>query len=293
MMDSEQQTEQQAEQQLSVEEYKFESESEYAKSLRSRTSRPSRNYKRHSGNTTSESGSRPPAYKAGAQDLKDIVNYRAADYIQTRSAYRKTAAPKIVPYNPQGGQDMIHQPVNQQHHPVVRQRLLREQQRNLHRSWIVELPQIRPWLFLTTVEAVLVADFLQVNNLSSPVIINLSSHKFKLLTAKVYHVGIEDCRNISHSIFWSWLRRVIDTIRQYPKSAIVLCCDKGVNRSVAAAIGYAMLSGVMNYQTAYDYIVATKQVKYGSAWSSLNNNMFSKHLQLPPVPLMTGAAINC
>jgi len=47
-------------------------------------------------------------------------------------------------------------------------------------------------------------------------------------------------------------------------------------------IGYAISQGIMHYSQAYNYIIKTKQNKYGvNIWPSLNNIMFGHHLRNP------------
>lgn len=277
----------------------------YEKSLKNMTSGPSREVKRHRGNCSSETGSRPGPHKREAQDLKDIINYNAIDYVQTSLSYRKTAAPKIVPFNSRTGEEQTHVVTNRQ----IQNKKITKTDKNSP-SMCVELAQIKPLLFLANVNAVLdypcQETFQQIFSVDSHrknshysywkitenngkgkktlpqlhVVINLSNQNLSHLPSyKVYNIAMSDCRKIAYKDFCSILTSVIDIIDNYPENPITICCDKGVNRSVAMIMGYAIQKRIMNYEQVLDYITSAKVEVYNN-WSSLHNLSFVHYLQL-------------
>jgi len=249
----------------SAEDIKEDNATKYEKYLGNQTSGRSRQYKCHSGNTTSVTGSRPPAYKADAQDLKDIANYSAVDYIQTNLYYRKTAAPKIVPYNRNdlnhpndSTADKLHVPTNLQlHHSRTDHSSSSSSSgsSNSSRSYdskalFVELPLIRPQLFLATADAVLLGDALTQARASSQtgtglqqplppqagidlqrrknvVVINLSNQRLTLPCYYSYDVGLKDCRTLSHHNFWLRVKAVIELVDRHPVDQSSSAVTKG------------------------------------------------------------------
>jgi len=300
----------------------------YSKSLKFNTSSKTKEIKRHSGNTTSSSGSRPLSHKKWAQDLKDVVNYNAVDYIQTNVAYRKTAAPKIVQFTSYdksqqsnslhdlyAGEDNIHQPVNTQqhynvnyHHGKNYSQLVNNKQVQL----IVELESIRPLLFLSNINTVLnypsqddITNLVTNNSIKHDwndkwlqsqtwfaglkqgkymftkphIIINLSNKKLYVPSYKIYDITMRDCRKIDYKQFCNHIQKINDIISSYPDSPITVCCERGVNRSVAMIVGYAITNNIKSYKDTITYIERQKQQSYGQSWSSLNNLTFVRYLE--------------
>jgi hypothetical protein len=63
---------------------------------------------------------------------------------------------------------------------------------------------------------------------------------------------------------------------------VLIVCDKGVNRSVAVAIGFAIMVQGWTFNRAIDYIDTMKLTKYPLVWNSLTNQTIRNLLKILP-----------
>jgi len=160
---------------------------------------------------------------------------------------------------------------------------------------IVELPRIKNKLFLCDHFQVedFVADDTTIINLSGlPIDINRGYGKYYKRDKKenfhIYNIDFEDSRRINYNNFMKILLEVIaiidnqDFVQQNTHARyehkFVVSCHKGVNRSVAAIIGYVIQKDIMTFEEALGYIHDIKMEK-DNLWYSLNNLQFMKYLK--------------
>jgi hypothetical protein len=250
-------------------------------------------FKKPHTNSHSGAGSRPDSHKGKhSLDNTDTVNYTAIDYIQISIPYRKTAAPKIVSYDRITMNKQIHsiprlieankqvhsipQPIqtNKQIHPVPR--LTQTNSSKIPEPRFISVDQIHPSIIISNK-----AGLSEIKNMA--VLINLSDSKIKIPKVSVYDLKLQDCRTVSFLYFVDILKKVISIISKEEKflsgDKIVVCCEKGVNRSVAMVIGYAIVSNIMTCINALEYVNEVKNKKY-SNWYSMNNLKFVRYLRL-------------
>lgn len=64
------------------------------------------------------------------------------------------------------------------------------------------------------------------------------------------------------------VNRCIKIINQYSEGNILIICDKGINRSIAIAISYAIIRCECTYENALNNIILAKN---NISWSNLMN----------------------
>lgn len=216
-------------------------------------------YKGSHTNSYSTAGSRPMSHTGKhSLDNRDVINYRAIDYVQDKIAYRKTAAPKIVSF------DRVK--MNLQHAPQVSFK-----KEHYPQAKFVALPEIHKSLILSDGNG-----FEEVPHFD--ILINMSNKPLSAKNAHVYNIQFNDCRTVSYHYFISILNKITRIFEQNPNKIIVLACDKGVNRSVSMAIGLAIQHGSFEVDQALEYIQNKKNEKYTN-WYSMNNLKFIRCLR--------------
>jgi hypothetical protein len=85
----------------------------------------------------------------------------------------------------------------------------------------------------------------------------------------MHRIEFNDTRNISHKSFSCIINKVIDIIDSVPSQyKIIIVCDAGVNRSVCAAIAYAIIRCNMTFDSA---LRAIENAKNCDQWFNLTN----------------------
>lgn len=240
----------------------------------------SETYHKSQTNSYSNTGSRP-GHENGVMQFnrmtnQDTIHYGAVDYKPNNDAHRKTAAPKIVSFN--------HQRTNTQKHfnnfvtvanPDPNDQSIKGK--------LIHLPNISENLFLATFDTVLNhMDDLIDHDIG--IIINLSRFLSRKSCAinrrnsiKCYNVCFQDTRDMDYKYFLQTANTVIDLINTHiGDTKIVICCEKGVNRSVAMIVAYALRNGKTLEETI-NYIVKRKN---DNNWPVLNNFRFYHFLQI-------------
>lgn len=240
----------------------------------------SRQYRKKSNkvytNTYSNSNSRPTHHNGVIEYNRmvnnDIINYQAIDYIPSNDIHRKTAAPAIV--------SLIDQRINTQNH---KKETLIENNKSDRSRRLVYLPEISKYMYLS--------NFCTVFNLQNElaigknidVVINLSNQEMSRgLYTKVYNIRFKETRYIKFSYFLDIIKKVKDIINDCIREGkfLVICCDKGVNRSVSTVIAFNLSNEnrtLESLEKTIDYIVNQKNDKN---WPVLNNNKLYHFLQL-------------
>jgi hypothetical protein len=98
-----------------------------------------------------------------------------------------------------------------------------------------------------------------------------------------YNMPFDDTRKMSSKKFKNILTKFVTLVNDFKDKNILICCDKGVNRSVAMAIGYSILMNKLNYTKALEYIEGQKAM-VDDTWASLNNLCFAHILQYTLTP---------
>lgn len=240
----------------------------------------SESYRKSHTNSYSDTGSRP-GHENGIMQFnrmtnQDIIHYGAIDYNPDNDAHRKTGAPKIVSFN--------HIRTNTQKHFnnfVTMSNSDFDDQSTTAK--LIHLPDISEKIFLADynsilnhMEDVINHDISVVIDLSRP----LSQKSFAIKrrnNIKCHNIYFQDTRNMDYKDFLQVTNKVIDIINTHiDKTKIVICCEKGVNRSVAIIVAYALRNG-KTLEEAINYIVKRKN---DNNWPVLNNLRFYHFLQI-------------
>lgn len=261
-------------------------ETHYLNKFKNRTKHGYRDHgTRKYTNTYSDSASRPIHYN-GARELdrrhnNDVTHYGAIDYKPegegiTAFIGRKTAAKMIVPFDDRKCRK------NDQHVP----RLTKKKEKDNEPVRLVYLPEISEYLYLANFCTVLDRQLLLVQK-DINVVINLSNEKMSYgLYQKVHNIRMKDCRKLAYQTFAKIANEVIGIIQECitNKKKVVVCCDRGVNRSIAMIVAYDLykqktdhtLQGNKSLENTIDYIIKRK---YDNTWPVLNNIRFYHYLQ--------------
>lgn len=230
---------------------------------------------KHTKNTYSYTGSRP-IHENGVMQYKrlterDVVNYKAIDYVPGNDAYRKTGAPKIISLETRNKNP-------QNHHVYIDQKEVVDPYNKL-----VYLSQISPYMYIATFNTVFKNENAFVTDKGIHTVINLGNAKLCSSNyKKIYNIKFKDIRTVNYRTFMSMVRETIALMESCIafKEKFVVCCDKGVNRSIAMAIAFNLLNDDAQITTLKETIEYIIKKKDDPTWPVLNNLTFYHYLDL-------------
>jgi len=147
---------------------------------------------------------------------------------------------------------------------------------------MIHLPEIRYNLYLSNLDYLLSFDIHRFHK-----VILLTKKRDVFLRHNFVNITFPDSRSVSTRKFMS----VMETVSWYinredkhivpkPKECnrrVLILCDKGVNRSVAAILYYAMKHKKMDLYETTDYIEKVKEKRF-PMWNTLVNDKFKRLL---------------
>jgi len=229
------------------------------------------------GNTTSLSGFAARCRTGAARTRivnnmiqKDTTLYNVVDNRPSEQASRKSMKPTIVSYNSSGLE------------PLNKQRIVRKKRSIKFRPRMVHLNKIHKNLYLCNYDYGSNEENIIDKNYSH--IINLSGHKLKNVhngwnTHHMVNIALNDNRKISTREFKQIMEEVSKVLdNNLNRSNVLLMCNQGTNRSVTAAIYYAITRDAKNYQDVLAYIENKKEKSDYPYWDTLTNNKFKNLL---------------
>lgn len=232
-------------------------------------------FKKPHTNTYSYTGSRP-CHENGVMQYNrmvnnDTVNYKAIDYAPNNDASRKTAAPMIV--------SLVNQRTNTQNHEkgIIKPPIIDKADMNR----LIYLPEICKYMFLSNYYTVLNNQNELAIDKNIDTVINLGNYEMaRGLYNKVYNIRLSDCRYVSFNNFMKVVNKVTNLINDCIRKGefFVICCDKGVNRSVSMVIAYNLMNENRKISTldqSEEYIINQKN---DITWPVLNNYRFYHYL---------------
>ena len=139
---------------------------------------------------------------------------------------------------------------------------------------IIHLPEIGDNIYVGNVHSAIDAETLNDHKIA--VIINFSDYLLSNRNINIHNITYKDTRNLDYHRFTNILLQAANIINNNPNKNILIVCNKGVNRSVSIAIGYAILNKKYTFDNSYEYVETQKLKKY-KTWHSLTNQRI-KHL---------------
>jgi hypothetical protein len=142
----------------------------------------------------------------------------------------------------------------------------------------IHLPDIHPRLYVANLNFILQGCYKSFHKTERGVLINVSSDHLVAGTdsLKVYNITFHDSPKVRYVEFVKIIERAFEIINEYQESLgnIYLVCDKGVNRSVALAMAYAIVHNGSTFINARDYIEKAKNATslVNGMWDSLTNS---------------------
>jgi len=196
----------------------------------------------HLGNATSYTGSRPtlPLERLyNKLDTQDIVKYQAVDQrvvCPNKGVYRKTHAPFL--------ESLKFQHMNQQQH-MIKNRIKKSP-----RQEVTHLPWIHPNLYLANLEYAL------YHHRDYDLVINLAETDIK----GTWHYPFPDNRSLKFKKFQEIIAVICNELHDnLHQKKILIHCQAGVNRSVAAIIAYATTKLQKDMNEVISYIEKMKK----------------------------------
>jgi len=216
------------------------------------------------GNSTSSSHSRPSGSVICRTRLDEkIINIDTEQHhtvdnhtLETPYIYRKTSIQTIVSYESNQGQSQQKMNMQLTSKPVP-------SHKHIDCAKMTPLPEINDNLFIGNYLSTM--DDNQLKNRKISVIINVSGTPLLYSSnkqMKIYSLDYKDTRQLSYRELKHILDRVIEIMDLNENKKILIVCNKGVNRSVSLAIGYAILKKNMTFDQAYEYIDTQKNKRY-------------------------------
>jgi len=144
---------------------------------------------------------------------------------------------------------------------------------------IIHLDKIHPHLFLGNIQAADLNQYWILDFLKIRTIINLSDTDVlprNYSGIKIFNCGFKDTRYITNRELFDHYQTFENILsHRLCHGGILVCCQKGVNRSSTMVLNYAINQG-MTFKTALEYLEQQrKEYKY---WYSLNNRRLYKFL---------------
>ena len=247
-------------------------------------------YGNKSHNSYSGARSRPTHENGVVENTRkinnDISNYHIIDYIPGRPHGRKTSAPGIISHD--------HKKHNKQIHPSItlgseighcgtdiQSGEIPKGPNDIYQKIkLVHLPSIHKNMYLSTYKTVLNDQELLTQD-EIYIVINLSTNEMaRGLYKKIYNINFQDSRNISYNKFQNVANYVTDIINNIDNDKkFVICCDKGVNRSVSMVITYNITNKNRRLKTLDETIGYIIYKKNDADWPVLDNLKFHHYIQ--------------
>ena len=259
----------------------------YQNKFKNRSSTKRKDCKIRIGNSYSGGLSRPSSYlksrvieqrQANISIVQDhVVDYKKSDVIQ----YRKSTLPHNVKYIETS--------------PIMTNRK-KFKSKVKYQPKFIKLTKFSEFLYLGNEDSI--NEFESIIERPGSVLINLSDNQYKLndiwknisfirfsnlnqsekKKKYLYNINLPDNRVVKFNTFRKVVLDCINIINDNQYKTILVVCNKGVNRSVAIVMAYAMLEKNMSFEEALDYIDSKKLDKYDN-WDSMTNVKFRNFLK--------------